>query len=396
MKPFSVGAIPALNFGAGSFSSLLASLASNHEGHVVIVTGNHSFRGREQWRDLQKSVASWRRTSEYTVSNEPSPVFVDDAASDLRTDPPDLVVAVGGGSVIDAAKAIAAMVCADGSVTDYLEGVGDRMPSGVTVPVTAVPTTAGTGSEATKNAVISQVGPDGFKKSLRHENYIPKAVFIDPELATGCPLGVTRYAGLDAITQLLEAYVSSGAGNATAVLALEGLRLAGLCFPALASGEDSTDLRAGMALAAYYSGIALANAGLGIVHGMASPLGGAFPAPHGAVCATLLAESTTRVIEALGLETSLGKGGVAADQGLCKYARASVALTGEDQGSHAANCVYLVGTLRRWVDECEVPTLSEYGMSAADIKTIASQSGLKNTPAHLGVGDIEAILKARL
>jgi alcohol dehydrogenase class IV len=396
MRPFTIGAIPSLEFGEGVFSDFLISLAAGEKGHLVVVTGGHSFRASKRWRELKVSAGSLRRVSEFSVAGEPSPGLVDGAVAGLRADPPDLVVAIGGGSTIDAGKAIAAMVCADGSVKDYLEGVGDREPSGETIPVVAIPTTSGTGSEATKNAVISHVGANGYKKSLRHDNYVPQKVYIDPELTIGCPLEVTRYAGLDAITQLLEAYVSTDAGNVTDIYAIEGLRLAGLSFPALASGSDTIELRASMALAAYYSGIALAHAGLGIVHGLASPLGAAYPAPHGAVCGTLLAEATATVIGALEREAPLGENGVTASEGLSKYAKAGATLGGKDLGSPGANTRYLVDLLYRWVDECEVPALSAHGMRGDDISTIALKGGPKNTPASLGLSDIEAILRARL
>ena len=371
-------------------------MAARKQGHVVVVTGGHSFRAGRHWRTLSESTVSWKKMSEFSVSGEPSPELVDGAVAELRADLPDLVVAIGGGSVLDAGKAIAAMVCADGSVKDYLEGVGDRQPSGATIPVVAIPTTAGTGSEATKNAVISHVGTEGYKKSLRHDNYVPSKVYIDPELTLGCPLDVTRYAALDAITQLLEAYVSTGAGNATDIYALEGMRLAGRSFPGLAGGSDTIELRAEMALAAHYSGVALAHAGLGIVHGLASPLGAALQAPHGAVCGTLLAEATATVIRALELEAQQADTCESAAEGLRKYAEAGVALAGEDQGSQQANIRHLIELLRRWVDECEVPSLSMHGMRADDISIIASRGGLKNTPAFLGAGEIEAVLRARL
>jgi alcohol dehydrogenase class IV len=295
---------------------------------------------------------------------------------------------------LDAGKAIAAMVGVEGSVQEYLEGVGSKPPPGVTVPLYAVPTTSGTGSEATKNAVISRIGKNGFKKSLRHDNYIPARACIDPALIVGCPLPVTRYAGLDAITQLLEAYVSSGASNVSDLFALEGLRLAGSAFPALAGGEEGEDLRGAMGLAAYYSGIALANAGLGVVHGLASPIGALFPAPHGAVCGSLVAEATRIVIDKLEQGEAAGEDNMR--HGLERYTNAAVAISGENRGNPAENRQGLIECLAEWVELCDVPRLSEFGISADSLPEIAAASGTKSTPVSLDEKAIGEILKSRI
>lgn len=394
MKPFTVGSIPALSFGAGSFGHLTDSLGSNPGRGIAIVTGARSFHAGSAWADVQNATNRWGTVTDFALGGEPSPEFIDKAAEILRSEPPECVVAIGGGSAIDAGKAIAAMVRSTGSVVEYLEGVGDKKPDGNTVPVIAVPTTSGTGSEATKNAVISRVGEGGFKKSLRHDNYIPSKVYLDPQLIVGCPHQVTAFSGLDAITQLLEAYVSTGAGNVTDQFAIEGLRLAGKSFPRLARGEEGVELRADMALAAYYSGIALANAGLGVVHGLASPLGAKYPAPHGAVCGTLVAAATDIIIRRL--EVADESGEEDALYGLEKYAAAAVAVTGVDKGTSRANREHLVQVLNHWIEESKVPPLSTYGMSRDDVPAIAETGGLKNTPVALDKGDVEEILERRL
>lgn len=221
----------------------------------------------------------------FPVHGEPSPETVDAITGTIKGAALQGVVAVGGGSVLDAAKAAAAMVFEEGSVEDYLEGVGTKLPSGRTLPLVAVPTTSGTGSEATKNAVISRPGrttavsanqKPGFKKSLRHDNYLPAAALLDPELTLSCPSAVTASCGMDAFSQLLESFLSTKANPVTDALAWDGLIRFLKAFPSLMEDLENPSLRFEIALGAYYSGLTLANAGLGAVHGMAGALGGFF------------------------------------------------------------------------------------------------------------------------
>ena len=189
----------------------------------------------------------------------------------------DVVLSTGGGSVIDAGKAVSAMLRVEGSVAEYLEDVGTRKHPGTKVPFVAVPTTAGTGCEATRNAVLSRVGPDGFKKSLRHDNFLPDAAVVDPVLTLSCPPDITAACGLDALTQLLESFVSTKASVLTDVLALSGLEHIGNSLvPACTNSGQDIDMRANLSYAALMSGITLTSAGLGTVHGFASSIGGLF------------------------------------------------------------------------------------------------------------------------
>jgi alcohol dehydrogenase class IV len=228
-----------------------------------------------------------------TVSREPLVEDVDRCAALLRNaraGAGDLLLAIGGGSAIDLAKAAAALVNQDStnSVLDYLEGVGKGLKIVNTpLPVLAMPTTGGTGGEVTKNAVISSHDPP-FKKSLRSELMVPRIVLVDPELAVSVPPRVTAWTGMDAITQLIESYVSRRATPATQQMAWTGLRHAA---PNIVEGfRDGTSrtAREGMAMAALLSGIALANSGLGMAHGVAAALGVHCLVPHGLACAVML------------------------------------------------------------------------------------------------------------
>jgi alcohol dehydrogenase class IV len=357
---------------------------------IAVVTGGHSLRESDHWGAFLKALdAGGISYRDYRSHGEPSPEFVDATAEELRSDPPDAVVAIGGGSVIDAGKAVAAMLAEDGSVVEYLEGVGTRSPSGDKIPFVAAPTTSGTGSEATKNAVISSVGPNGYKKSLRHDNYVPDMAFVDPALIRSCPPSVTAASGMDAITQLLEAYVSANSSALTDALAESGLGAAGQSFKrAVEHGDEDLEARAGMAYAAYLSGVTLANAGLGVVHGIASPVGARYPAPHGVVCGTLIGEATK-----LSVAWLRQRGAAAA---LAKYARAAELLTGTPFADTDEACDALVELLSAWTDQLAIPRLGEYGVVGADAPEIARASGIKNSPAHLSEDDLVRLIQARV
>jgi alcohol dehydrogenase class IV len=204
---FSFAATPHIHFGSGKIK-LLPNIIEGFGSKVLLITGKKSFIQSDHWDQLLLQFESAKiHWSHFVIDKEPTPAMVDLCTEENKNDMPDVVIAIGGGSVMDAGKAIAAMLCHDGSVKDYLEGVGTKPPSGMKVPFIAVPTTSGTGSEATKNAVISEVGQNGFKKSLRHDRYVPDLAIVDPELTIDCPHEITAQSGMDAFTQLLESYV---------------------------------------------------------------------------------------------------------------------------------------------------------------------------------------------
>ena len=301
---FAAGAAGAGAAGGGS-EALGAGAGAGSKGAVLVITGEH-FRSSEacdallksfRERDIPCRVESWR--------GEPTADAVDSLADAALGCGASLVAAVGGGSILDLGKAAAATARQErAGVRRYLEGVGDEAPTGNTIPMIAVPTTAGTGSEATKNAVIKGDWRGScYKKSLRHDAFVPAAAVIDPDLAVGCPPEVSLACGMDAFCQLLESYVSTGAGPITDALARDGIRRfargSRLFTDNLYGSPGEAELRGELALAAYYSGLTLANAGLGAVHGLAGPLGAVCDIPHGAACALLMPPVFRRLADRL-------------------------------------------------------------------------------------------------
>jgi alcohol dehydrogenase class IV len=287
-------------------------------------------------------------------------------------------------------------------VKEFLEGVGSIKPPGIKLPYIAVPTTSGTGSEATKNAVITKRGRDGFKKSLRHDNYVPEMAIIDPEFMLSCPKSVTAASGMDTLSQLIESYISTGATPLTEALALEGLKLVSQSLPAICN-ESSRDveLRGKMALASYISGITLANAGLGTVHGIAGPMGGMFDIPHGVACANLLPGVLGTTIERMKAEmpenpllVKLGRLGFLFGRGREVSLEAVETLKGKYEVFKGLRL--LEETLSEWLEVLEIPPLSSFGISRDDVDTIAEKSGNKNNPVPLSKREIAQIVEKRL
>lgn len=222
------------------------------------------------------------------VAGEPTVAVIDEGAAGARARGPSAVVAVGGGSVIDAAKVIAALITNPGPVVDYLEGVGrGRQVGADPVPLIAIPTTSGTGAEMTKNGVVSEY-EKGFKKSMRDDRMIPAAALLDPALTASVPRSVTAASGMDAITQLIESCISTRRASATTALAHRALRPVRAALPRCCEAPGDLAARGAMMIASAASGICLANAGLALVHGIASGLGGLYPVAHGLICGILL------------------------------------------------------------------------------------------------------------
>jgi alcohol dehydrogenase len=309
----------------------------------------------------------------------------------------NVVIGVGGGAALDTAKAIAGLLPVTTELMDHLEGVGRGIPyPGTALPVVAVPTTAGTGAEATRNAVITKRGTDGYKRSLRHESMVPADAVVDPDLLAGAPRSLIAANGLDALTQLLEAYTSQRATPMTDALARDGLaacRDGLLAWHADPDGPDAPSARSRMAYAALLSGVCLANAGLGAVHGLASPLGAQLPIPHGMACGAVLWQTVRANITAL---TERDPDSPA----LPKYAEAgrilaSLPITIRD----GATRVQLVDGLHDMVEALAVPRLSAFGMTKAHIPLIVADSpgsSMRTNPVALTDEELTYILEQAL
>ena len=393
IRPFNLSRLPRIIFGEGAIARLPA-LAKTFGTHALVVTGARSFQDSPYWDALLAGFKAQNlRWTVVRVAGEPSPQLVDDAVASHRNVAWDVVIGIGGGSALDAAKAIAGLLIPGNSVLDHLEGVGPELPYvGPAVPFIAVPTTAGTGSEATKNAVLSTHGPAGFKKSFRDEKLVAQYALVDPDLLATCPKPVLAANGMDAFTQLLEAYVSSRANPMIDALALSGLEAVrdGL-LPWYEGTEDAAACRSRMAYAALLSGIALAQVGLGSVHGLASPLGAYFPIPHGVVCGTLVAAATRVNVAALRARD-------AANAALRKYADVGRLLSRATLDDDAAIAA-LLEQLEDWTRRLELPRLSAYGVRAEDFARIVTNSrgsSMQTNPIMLTDAEIGQILAARL
>ncbi len=322
----------------------------------------------------------------FPVGAEPTVELARAGVTAARGHGADVVAAIGGGSVIDLGKAVAALLGNGGDPLDYLEVIGSgRKITEPALPCVAVPTTAGTGAEVTANAVLASVA-HRIKVSLRSPLMIPRVALVDPQLTVSCPAAVTAASGLDALTQCLEPLVSNRANPMTDGLAREGLRRAAAGLrAAYADGED-LPARADMAVCSLLGGAALANAKLGAVHGLAGVVGGSAAVPHGMACAALLAP----VAEANVRELRASRPGHPA---LDRYAEAARLLT----GNPAAAIEDGIGWLRETVALLGVPGLGSFGLRPEDAGEVAAKavtsSSMQGNPVPLGEADLVAIVR---
>ena len=371
-------------FGRGT-SQQIPALARDLGRRALVVLGGSS-RGRKALTEGLSDAGV--RPVVFNVSGEPTTHLVDQATGIARAEGCDLVISVGGGSVIDAGKAVAGMLANPGEVRDYLELAGGGKPLLTRgVPFIAVPTTAGTGTEVTRNAVLD-VPEHKVKASLRSSHLLARLAVVDPELTLSLPPAITAYTGMDALTQLIEPFVSNAANPFTDGVCREGLtRAARSLARAYRDGSDVA-AREDMALAALFGGIALANARLGAVHGFASVLGGTTGHAHGAICARLLPfvmEANIRAVHERGDPTIIPR-----------YIEIARALTGKRE----ADAWDGVSWVRVLCAEMKIPPLRVAGLSTTDcgrlIPLAQRASSMQGNPVKLSDEELRGILEASL
>jgi alcohol dehydrogenase class IV len=388
---FELAAPARIVFKAGAAAAELGPIARAYGQQALLVTGRPSERTAAARRALEQAGVG---VTPFTVAGEPTIDTARAGVAAARDGGCDLVVGWGGGSALDAGKAIAALVANGGDALDYLEVVGrGQALTRPSLPFVAVPTTAGTGSEVTKNAVLASPA-HGAKASLRSPLMLPRVALVDPDLLAGLPADVVAAGGLDALSQLIEPFVSLRANPLTDALAREGIGRS-----ARALGRAHARARAGapiaaadredLALASLFGGLCLANAGLGAVHGFAAPVGGMFAAPHGAVCAALLPpvmRVNARALAARAPDSAA----------LARYREIATLLTGDAQAT--------VEDGQRWVsrlcEALEIPGLRRWGMTAGDVATLVGRaraaSSMKGNPLPLTDEELGAIAEAAL
>jgi alcohol dehydrogenase class IV len=372
-------------FGNGVLK-LTAPLAKEIGAKALVISGRSIERTFLLLEQLQVHRIKY---ATFSISGEPTIESIDAALQKARNTNVDIIISFGGGSVIDAGKAVAALINNPGDVLDYLEVIGKgKKLSKNPLPHIAIPTTAGTGTEVTKNAVLRSEAHN-VKVSLRHDLMIPTAAIIDPELTYSMPPDITASTGMDALTQLIEPFVCNQANPMTDALCREGIsRAARSLKAAFCNGADKT-AREDMAIASLFGGIALANAKLGAVHGFAGPIGGMFDAPHGAVCARLLPFVVEENISAL-------KERQPNSPILARYAEIAQLLTARTDAQAADGIEWLFQLL----DKLAIPSLSMYGLQKKDVEAVVTKSqnasSMKGNPIQLTKKELADILEKSL
>jgi alcohol dehydrogenase class IV len=382
---FSFATAQNILFGCGSLSQIAVHVARVGQ-RALLVTGRDAARTERLSRYLSAAGIDW---IPYSVAREPEITHAVAGAERARRERCALVIGVGGGSVMDTAKAIAALATNAEPVETYIEVVGRGQPLvHAPLPCIAVPTTAGTGSEVTRNAVLKSARHQ-IKVSLRDSRMLPVLALVDPELTLSVPAAVTAATGCDALTQLLEAFVSAKANPMTDALCREALPRAARALPqAVMHGQD-LQARSAMALASLFSGIALANAGLGAVHGIAGPLGGMIDAPHGAICARLLPCVVETNVTAI-------KRQAPDSVGLERFREVACMLTGSPTAVVADGIAWLYDLIAR----LNIPDLAHWGLVTEKIPDLVRKaqqaSSMRGNPIALTDQELRDVIERGL
>ena len=372
-------------FGAGTLREAGAA-AKEFGQRALVVTGRDAKRAGSLLKILREAGVN---AATFSVEGEPELSTIEQGAALAKKEKCGSVIGFGGGSALDAAKAIAAMLANDGALLDYVEIIGrGKALTKLSAPFIAIPTTAGTGSEVTRNAVLSSPGHK-LKVSLRSPLMLARVAIVDPELTCDLPPALTASTGLDAFTQLIEPFVCSRANPMTDGFCVEGIRRAGRSLRVAFNDGKNKPAREDMAVASLFGGLALANAGLGAVHGFAGPIGGSFSAPHGAICAALLPHVMAVNLRALRQRAP-------DSAALSRYGEVARLLTG-NAGATADDGVDWV---RKLVADLQIPRLGSYGICrehVADLVAKAAQaSSMKANPIALTPEELAATLRQAL
>jgi len=385
-SPFEFASAGRILFGSGVLAKVPALVRELGIERVFLLTGRTPERARTVRMALEGAGIA---VASFAVAGEPTVPMVRSALEQARASRCDGVVAFGGGSAIDAGKAVAALLANGGDPMDYIEVVGrGQVLKARSVPTLAIPTTAGTGSEVTKNAVLG-VPEFGIKASMRSVGMLPTVAVVDPDLLQGTAPEVIAACGLDALSQLIEPFVSIAAHPMTDALARTGIVASARALERVYSGQGTAALRDDLALASVLGGLCLANAGLGAVHGFAAPIGGMFDAPHGAVCAALLPAVMETNHAALQARAP-------SDPRLQRFAEVAAMLTGNDDASAADGVAWVSALCGR----LSLPGLARYGVTSAQLGELVSRgknaSSMKKNPIVLTDAELHAILERSL
>jgi alcohol dehydrogenase class IV len=372
-------------FGAGALRQV-PPLARDLGARAFVVVGTDATRAEPL---LQALKAQKIEAAIFAVSGEPTIALVQEGAARARQAGCDVVIALGGGSVLDTGKAIAAIATNHGDVSDYLEVIGKGLPLTQTpLPCVAIPTTAGTGSEVTRNAVLASP-QDRVKVSLRSPLMLPRLAVVDPELTYSLPPPVTASTGLDALTQLIEPFVSSKPSAIVDPLCRDGIRRAARSLRRAYEVGNDAGAREDMSLASLFGGLALANARLGAVHGFAGPIGGMFPAPHGAVCGRLLPYVMQVNVRALQQRAS-------ESEALSRFDEVGQLLTGDPKARAEDGAEWV----ERLCEALHVAPLSAYRITPRDfpllVEKAAVASSMQGNPIKLSTDEMNEILARAL
>jgi alcohol dehydrogenase class IV len=372
-------------FGAGAVNDA-GAIAGDFGRRALVVTGRDARRAGRLLANLKSAGVS---ATTFPVAGEPELATVEQGVKLAKAERCELVIGFGGGSALDTAKAIAAMLTNGGELLDYVEIIGRGQPlAKPSAPFIAIPTTAGTGAEVTRNAVLAS--PEHrLKVSLRSPLMLARVAVVDPELTYDLPPALTASTGFDALTQLIEPFVCNRANPMTDGLCVEGLRRAARSLRVAFSKGQDQDAREDMAVASLFGGLALTNAGLGAVHGFAGPIGGSFSAPHGAICAALLPHVMATNLRALRRRDPHGAA-------LYRYEETARWLTGDSQAKADDG----VKWVRALVTDLKVPRLGSFGIRRehfADlVAKAANASSMKANPIVLTPEELTEILEQAL